>query len=405
MLCIFNLLLVARPAWAQVGPPREVGPPPFAPPANPDRPLPYFLLEGDDVPFFASFKLDLEYIRMFVSPASMPPLITTGPPGSLGIIGQPGVRVLIGGDVQYGGFNGFQFRTTSWFDRERIFGSDGASYFLEQRSRNYAAASDGSTLLARSFVSATPLAEAAATIAAPGVASGNLVVEMRTRFNNGDGNLTYNLFRDNCTSINALLGYRLAYFKENLLVHQNQQFQAPGAGFFRGAPLPAGALLTIRDRFENVTDVYAVQVGVRGERIRGRLALDGAVKVGLGWSHHRIYADGRTTYAGTTVPGGVLAQLTYPYRSSNDDFVVVPEVIGRVGFQVLERVQLYAAYNMVYISSVARPGFNIDREVNVNLPPSFPTFGTPGGRERPMPPDFVSDLFAHGISLGINIAF
>jgi hypothetical protein len=387
------------PPSAPVVPP----PAPFVPP--PDRDpgsLPPLIFEDQVDHCVPKIWAEANYLFYFLSPARYPqPFLTTSPPSSLGILGQNGTQVVIGGDVDYQTFNGFRFYSGGWFNGDRTFGSDGEMIFLEQRAKGFAASSDGSALLARPAVNALNGSPASVLVAFPGFVAGNLVFESRAKLNTGDGNLIFNLVRDEHMTLNALLGYRYLYFREEARVIQNQQFLAPGVGFFLGAPLPAGATMTILDRIECVNNVYLLQLGLDAETTHGRIVLSGHAKVGLGWADQRTFTDGRTTVGTTTVPGGILVQTTIPYRNYADHFAVVPDFGGQFGYQISPRWRLVASYDLMYVSNVARPGPQIDPTINPNQVPSFAQVGTPGGPARPTWTRNTSDLFVHGVQFGI----
>ena len=65
----------------------------------------------------------------------------------------------------------------------------------------------------------------------------------------------------------------------------------------------------------------------------------------------------------------------------------------------------FAGYSFLYLSSVARPGDQIDRSVNPTLIPTNPSFGVPFGPPRPAPIFNHTDFHAHGVNLGLGLAF
>src|SRR5579859_4127033 len=139
----------------------EPPPPPdgrFLPPEPVHRDpgdLPSILFDHEVDHTVPKFWADVDYLLYFLSPARYPqPFLTTSPPTSLGILGQNGTQVVIGGDVDYRTFNGFRFSSGSWFNGDRTFGSDGETIFLEQRAKGFIASSNGNGVLARPLVNA-----------------------------------------------------------------------------------------------------------------------------------------------------------------------------------------------------------------------------------------------------------
>jgi hypothetical protein len=348
------------------------------------------------------------YGLFFMSPQPVhAPILTTGPPASFGIIGQPGTRPVIDGDIDYGTFSAVRWSAGAWLNQCHTVGIESSGYWLIEGSRPFSASSDGSVVLARPLIDATTGINTAGLVAFPGALAGSLELQNRVEFLTADANLMFNMLRRECASINFLLGFRYIDLWEQIKIVEQQQTLAPGIGSFLGAPLPAGAALTILDRFETSNSLYLGQLGIAAEAARGPLRIAGSAKVGLGLSHQKLLGDGRTTNdaTGETVPGGVLAQTSYPSRTTHDSFVVAPEFRGKIGYQLTQHLQIYADYTILYVSSVARPGIEIDRTINPTLPPSFQTFGPFVGSARPTVPRNVTDLFVHGVSVGLNLQF
>ena len=98
------------------------------------------------------------------------------------------------------------------------------------------------------------------------------------------------------------------------------------------------------------------------------------MKLALGSTHSRVAIDGTTT---TTVPGtvpvtyagGILAQPTNIGVYEQDFFSVMPELGVAVGYDLTCRLRVTCGYTILYWSKVARPGDQIDTELN---PSQFP---------------------------------
>lgn len=350
--------------------------------------------------------LDLDFLLYWISPSRYPqPFLTTSSPASLGVLGQADTSVLIGGDVNFQTHNGVRLYAGGWWDEARSIGLEGEIILLEQRARGFNAVSDGTTVLARPVINALNGSQASTLVAFPGAGSGSMVIEFREKFATGDANLICNLVREGPTWINGLAGFRYVYYHEDVRATQNQQFLGRGLGQLNGVPLPPGATMAIQDQFETVNNLYVFQLGLRGETMRGPISLTGHAKVGLGLANERTFVEGQTSVGGTTVPGGVLAQVTIPSRNYQDQFVVVPEVGGQVGYQITPRWRLHAGYNLLYISNLARPGLQIDPIVNPNIIPSSQQFTGSGGPAVPTWRRNTSDLLVHGVSLGATFRY
>jgi hypothetical protein len=86
-------------------------------------------------------------------------------------------------------------------------------------------------------------------------------------------------------------------------------------------------------------------------------------------------------------------------------FSVVPEVALKFAYQWTDGLQLSAGYTVLGWSGVARPGDQINRNVDERAIPLANAF-TPGFRPMtPAPPMRQSTFWAHGLNLGITFRF
>src|SRR5262249_18468651 len=148
-----------------------------------------------------------------------------------------------------------------------------------------------------------------------------------------------------------------------------------------------GFAVATHDRVRCTNHFYGVQVGLRGEYTCDCWFVTGKLKCALGCTHSEVHVEGDTTAIlpdATTVQtqGGVLALATNIGRRVDNDFTVVPEVELNVGFYLNERVRVFAGYNFLYWSKLARPGEQLDHNIN----PSFlPTADSTAFGSGPLP--------------------
>jgi len=123
------------------------------------------------------------------------------------------------------------------------------------------------------------------------------------------------------------------------------------------------------------------------------------VALGANLSDARI--KGVSTIDGMSSAGGLLALPTNIGHVRENHFAVVPDVSAKIGYQVAPSMRIHAGYSFLYWTNVIRPGGVIDTSVNpTQLPP-----GTLAGPGRPQPQFNRSDLWAHGINLGLVFNF
>src|SRR5205807_3264084 len=93
----------------------------------------------------------LEYMLFRLNSDNTPPLVTTGPQESNGVLGMPGVRVLYGGDLPQDSMSGARVTMGVWFNRCQTWGMFGSFFMTAERSNTFTAGSPGDPLLARPF--------------------------------------------------------------------------------------------------------------------------------------------------------------------------------------------------------------------------------------------------------------
>jgi hypothetical protein len=139
--------------------------------------------------------------------------------------------------------------------------------------------------------------------------------------------------------------------------------------------------------------------------VRGHLNLDVLSKLALGFTHESIDIRGQTS---TTAPGvgpdpvGFFAQTGNSGRTTHDEFAVVPQVQVRLSYDLTSWFRVYGGYELLYLSSVALAGDQLDRNINVSY---IPGFGPSTGVNAPLRNDHRSDFFAHGVTFGFELSF
>jgi hypothetical protein len=363
-----------------------------------------------------------EYLAWWTKGQNLPPLLTTGPAGlnaagnpMAGVLGAPGTTVIVGGNAFDGGErNGARFTLGYWFTKDESIGVEGSYFFLSDRSSTFSAMSPGTPTLARPFFNVTTGMEDSELIAfPPGVSTtfgglgGGMSITSTSRFSGADLDLRANLFRGCCWRIDLLAGARYLSLEENLSMTES-------LGVLSAPPpvvpaFPANGFL-ITDSFGTRNEFYGGQLGIDMQFRRGRWSLNLMEKLAIGETHEVANIFGGTTFfltngTTTTQPGGLLAQPSNIGSASRDRFAISPETGIKLGYQLTDHIQLFAAYSFLYISNVIDPAHVIDRGVNTSQLPS--PFG-PGVLVGPARPAFLisgSDYWAQGVSIGVEIRF
>ena len=342
--------------------------------------------------------------------SATPPLVTAGTPAQ-GFVSQgaliPGTTVLFGGnDVADGHRTGARFTAGYWFTDDHLIGIEGDYFFLGDKNGSFAAGSpDGSTQIARPVnLLGTPGRElVSGTQLTNGVLStlaGSVGVATSSQFWGADLNLRTNLSCGPNYFIDAIAGFRTLSLDEGLSVNESLLVTSttpviPGA---------AGTTFSIADSFNTKNRFYGGQLGLAGEwRFCGKWSLGMDAKVGLGDTQQAVDISGATTTnPGGTAIGGLLTRAGTNGNIGHftrDEFSVVPEVGLTLGYQLTDHVRLFAGYNFLYWTNVARPGNQIDTTVDPSQ-----AFGmvNPTGANRPTFVFHNSDFWAQGVNLGLE---
>ena len=82
----------------------------------------------------------------------------------------------------------------------------------------------------------------------------------------------------------------------------------------------------------------------------------------------------------TADDGGLLALLDQIGHYHKNAFAFIPELDVNAGFQLTKRLRLYVGYTLLWVSTVARAGEQIDPTIN---PSAFPLHNGNGPQSAP----------------------
>jgi hypothetical protein len=181
----------------------------------------------------------------------------------------------------------------------------------------------------------------------------------------------------------------------------------PVGGVFTGAP----ATVSVVDRITATNKFNGGVFGLRHQMRSGMWSLTTTGKLGVGNMHETLnfygltsFADPRTATAGASY-GGLLVNPTNYGKFTHDEFVIIPELTVNVGVNLTKAITLFAGYNFMWISQVARPANQINPVIDSSTVPFSPNFGefghVPGTRRL-----FVQDEFwLQGVNFGMSIQY
>jgi hypothetical protein len=352
---------------------------------------------------------EASYLLMFVSSGggSGVPLATGGP--SNGVLGRPGTTTLLDASTSYNTLSGFKLG---------VGGLNGAtSLGFEANVMVFGSTGDGGTVgptsnstLARPFYDTATRAENSVVLASPGAFAGS--IDARTSFTayGAEANPFFRLVQGNSVNFDLITGFRYFAANEGLDVYDSRQVLAGGVSAFNGIGIGQGSQLLVHDHISARNQFYGANLGGRLSYASGAWFIDLTGKVAIGGVHQIVTRDGTTTLVGgglvgpTTTGGGFLANLGNAGSSNNNGFAVLPEANLQVGYQATSWLNVFAGYQVMYLSNMARPVDQVDRNINSSRLATVNTFNS---RNLTSTAGTVnnSDLFIHGFNFGLTIVY
>jgi hypothetical protein len=226
-------------------------------------------------------------------------------------------------------------------------------------------------------------------------------VTATSEFNSAEALLRRKITDSHDYHIDMVLGYRYARLAENLQIYETQNLLASRANF------PAGTTLGISDAFDTLSEFNGGEIGFVFQEQYRRWTVDITAKMAVGNTNTKVSIFGATSTTGAagsptvTYTGGVLAQRSNIGIYETNSVTVVPELGLKLGFNLNRRLKLSAGYNFLYWSKVARPGDQIDTDVNATqIPP-----GTLNGAAFPKVTNRTTDFWMQGVTAGLEYRF
>ena len=334
------------------------------------------------------------------------PIVTNGSPDDAipGGLGQPGTSVLIGGqNISLPVRGGGRFTLGFSFDAEQTWGIEGTYFSLANSRVSQGVFSDGgagSPWLAVPYYNPLTLGEDATPIALPGEFAGQAVVSLTSFLQGTEINVLHNVFNSAGVRLDLLGGFRYVNLQENLL------FATESPNVYPNPP----AFFNTFDQFNASNHFYGGQFGLRASYDRARFFMNATGKLALGSTFETVSANGATfTNVGgyASAPGAYLSQPANIGSWTSSQFAVVPELDLNVGVRLAPWASFIVGYSFLYLSSVARPGEQIDRVINPSQSSAIST-NFPASLTGPSRPEMVihhTDFWAQGLNFALEFRF
>jgi hypothetical protein len=327
----------------------------------------------------------LDFLYWAVKDAPIPTLVVSQETGPLG---PPAPITLLSDSISYDPLPGVRVLAGLWFDMSGTVGAEGSGFYFGQHtvSQSFTGNDAGLPFLAIPFVD-TQTGETAVVISNPLTNNGGFISASETiRFGGANLDFVFNQCRTPNRETNYLLGFRTLYLEEILALRT------------RTHPL-GGFLLFRNDSFQTRNFFYGGELGARSIFRKEICFLEVTGKVAVGNNLENVTILGVNRFRSKDSIGGIFAQPSNIGSYSRNQLVVAPEAQVRLGLELSDHLKVSLGYDVLWMSSVARPGDQIDRQIG------------PGFRDNPDRPFFDeaairNDTFwVQGASLGLEIRY
>jgi hypothetical protein len=345
-----------------------------------------------------------EYLWWWLRDTRVPPLITTGPVSSQGILGRNGTVLLLGGSaLSNEDHSGGRLTVGYWLDDCQTVALEASFFVLPDRSAVFPFNSNQFPLLARPFFNLNLGREDAEIGTLPGISTGSITATLASQLWGANADFRGNLCSGCNYRVDLLGGFRYLDLRESLQITED-------LSVLPTSPILAGSHIIVNDRFATHNQFYGAEVGTVSEYHLGRWSAEVRARIGLGNTHQVVDINGFQTITSptgtvTAFNGGLLALPTNIGRTSRDHFTVVPQVGLNVGYQITDHLRVFAGYDFLWWSNVLRPGDQIDRALDVTLIPNFRSNLLPTGQVRPAVPLKETSFWAQGVNLGLEFRY
>ena len=304
-----------------------------------------------------------EYLMWFVRRESSPPLVRFSsqmlpadgnlPAGSTAVVFPTDGR-----RIDYDYINGARVTAGAWLNRQRTIGVEASGFALEQRTDSFRFASPGLPILARFYINANSQADTTLFFSRPDEFAGALGVRAElSQLYSGEANVRFGGYTVFADRTDYIAGFRYFDMRESIAINGRVDF-------------PDDTRLFVNDHFRTQNQFYGLQFGLHAMYCGGsRFEATGTFKLGIGSMHQRvrITGDNRFEDVDGTVDQEALGLYARPSNIGDfarNRFAVLPELNLNLAFRVTNNLKLTVGYNILYVSSVVRPGQAIDPVVN-----------------------------------------
>jgi len=390
--------------------------------------------------------METDYLFWTVKKSPLPePLLTIASlsdplPGALG---QPGTKRLLGNrKIDMGWQNGFLIGLGAWIEKGRWMGFESNFFLLPRKSQKqsvHTSGEPGSLNIAVPIFDVTGLwglngVPGEAIFILPGPLfgpgfEGRFSLKISSRLQGVELNAIINFANLSTISFDFLGGFRWLQLRESLSF-AGQTAALPNSSIAEG-------FYNFRDGLLTNNNFFGAQIGLKACYSREKFGLMSFAKVAAGPMNQNIRirgtsrtSDGNLFYstkntANRFLSGGIFAQPTNHGLQRQSCFAAAFEAGTKLFFRLTESFEIGLGYNFLGVTSIARPGDQIDRKINptrtalaeasresVGIGPTVPVlFGSsaaaplPFGSKRPKVKRCLSNFWVQGLTISLDLKF
>ncbi len=349
-----------------------------------------------------------EYLLSYTKTTSVPTTLTTSPIASLGILGNPGTQSAFGGKQDFGGISGARFHGGLWLDPCRAYGLDWNVFFLPRQTNSATLGAGAAAVIARPFFDTALNRENSRLVSRTGQFTGSASATYNSFFWGADLGGLVRVYESSTFSLEQTFHFRYLGLEEAFeTVDRSTPIAGAGVVYFNGTARIAPANVSTLDRFSTVNRFYGGAAGLRINYAPGRWTLSATARLAVGATQEWVTVEGTTTLenAGpsqTVRPGTLTASIT-PNRYTQYRLAYSPDVQVSLAYKLTDHLQLSIGYQYLYLSEVARPGDQVNRNIAPGQIPSSQFFGA-AANQAPFSIQ-SSDFWMHGLTAGAMITF
>lgn len=339
------------------------------------------------------------------------PLVVQGPDIADGapLLDVPGNEIVLGNSkIGKKWRSGGRFTLGYWWDDDRCSGIDISYFFIQKLTKKSSVFSDGligSPFLAVPFIDSNTGDESSILMALPGSFEGAASLKASNMLQGAEINLLTAYFvEDYYGTLNVSLGFRYLNFAEKISFNTNSPYIAP----------IATNIYNTRDEFKVQNNFYGGQLGADYRYACNGFLFNLKGKIAIGAMNQLSHIRGRFVVNDFTdlgeplvFPSGYFALRSNKGHHRRTQFSVIPEINLNLGYEISEGLSLYAGYNFLYVTQVARAARQMDRTLNPTQSPLYEYTPTPIVEGEPLPKGSLRDsnLWVQGINVGLEYLF